>query len=99
MIYYILEHAKTGDCMPEMKRGYTYWEPGSGVEPVRLFTSYAGALHARRWWAAGTAYNTHSSYDDFGDCDTELRIKPVPGRSKSDLEIVAVRLTKDINKG
>ena len=93
-IYYILEHKKTGDCMPELKRGYTHWEPGTGIEPVRLFTTKQGASQSRDWWAAGIAV-ANPVHDEWGMAEgVELNISVVEGRRKDDLMIVPVTLVQ-----
>lgn len=100
--FWIIVHKPTNDVMPEMKGGYTYWEPVKGevgfISP-RLFTTLRGAKCAARWWANGPVVEkvTQSRSSDIFGFDDEINTTftgtPITGRSIDQLEIVEAHLS------
>ena len=91
---YALRHRATRRFMPELKGGYSYWEPAEGEvdAPVRLFPATLNACRARDAWARGHHYMVTNEHWESGEIDAHLDIEPVPGRNRDDLEIVEMTL-------
>lgn len=102
MIYYMIRHKKTGEYMPQLKRGtgYSHWNPAKvqtaehfkkkilGVP--RLFPSLRIARQCIVAWNA-MPNARYEGYTSFGEDDYNVNFKP-DGRTKEDLEIVEVNI-------
>ena len=100
MDVYVIRHKATGQLMPEMKRrGYSHWNPTTGVVPTnaratpRLLPSAVSATRCIAQWAANpngfNSYQSRTWYDPDGDSFVDS--KP-DGRAKTDLEVVPMQL-------
>lgn len=101
-VQYVIRHKRTGELMPQMKkgRGYSHWNPDNPKEILanifipRLCRDRKHASRIISMWAAnpnGRYYVGRMSY--YGDEDCGVDIKP-DNRQKSDLEIVRVELVE-----
>lgn len=81
--------------MPEMGRGYTYWEPVVTEDKPRLFRSKRGAQQAIAAWARGEHYREDHQSCDWGGYDewSSVEVKTETQRAAEDLEVRVVRLT------
>ena len=104
MEWFIVRHKPTGAYMPEMGRGYTYWEPPAmnpcGEKP-RLFPSKHGAKQAVAAWARGEHVRQTGRTGDLWGCDDWSAVEVVPGtqRDASELEVCVVEINIKENNG
>ena len=91
--WFIVRHKSTDAYMPEMGRGYTYWEPVATEDKPRLFRSKRGAQQAIA--ARGEHYRKDHQSFDWGGYDewSSVEVKPETQRVAADLEVRAVKLT------
>lgn len=97
-VLYAVRHRETGKFMPQRPtgRGYTYWEPlGEETRTPRLFPTKRGAQIAVACWAQGEFRRDYHPGDwGFDDGQDEIAITPREDRTKTDLEVVPIRLTQ-----
>jgi hypothetical protein len=95
--YYAILHKPTGAYLPlsPTRRGATWVEPG-GIP--RLFrTSRHAALALRHWLAGKQSVHVERNGDWFGvDDHMYTQVEFVRSRRRADMEIVKVRLTRDL---
>jgi hypothetical protein len=91
--YYIIRHKPTGAWMPQMRGGFSYWEPTFNHNPPRLFNTARAAKNALTCWLQGR-WSQGMTSGDFWDPPEPTRLEPhaVPGRRGEDMEVVAVTL-------
>lgn len=102
---FAIRHKPTGFFLPNPKgkggNGGSFVEPVDGNEEVpRLFHKKQSAKAALTAWLRGHHYATWG-YDDgdgfswgSGQYVEDISVKPVPGRNKEDMEIVAFQLVE-----
>jgi hypothetical protein len=93
--WYIVRHRKTGAYMPEMGRGYTYWEAEPTTAKPRLFPTARGARMAIQAWARGEHKTEHRQSVDWGGYDEGSFVGITPGteRDAAQLEVQPVSIT------
>lgn len=111
MRFFLIRHIKTGEFMPELKRGrgYSHWNPDKkdSLNQVsekkltgtpRLFPSRRSANGTiARWNSTPNGRMTYRSAGPFGEEDYDIDIKD-DGRKKEDLEVVEVELVVEPHK-
>lgn len=103
MIFYMIQHRRTGEFMPELKRrGYSHWNPDKAetatgvlknllIGTPRLFKSIRSAKYAIVGWKSTPNGRYHTYQSHGGDWDEDIHVKP-DGRKKEDLLIVKVEI-------
>lgn len=99
MTFYVIRHVKTGQVMPQMKRGrgYTHWNPTTDAKVFaattvpRLFPSERAARKAFDAWINWPNLE-HTIVDRWEGGDTDHRDHKDDGRTPFDLEVIPVCL-------
>lgn len=88
--YLAIRHNPSGGFLPQMTSyGFTRCAP-SLVDPPRLFTKIGAAKQALDRWLQGEWFE--GFYDDERGLQ-DIRIQPVAGRRREDMEIVEIEIT------
>ena len=79
-----IRHKPSGGFLPSLNSyGFTRAEP-TRDQPPRLFTKHGAALQALNSWLEGEWFETPE--------DAVLRVRPVAGRRREEMEIVEIEL-------
>lgn len=99
MSFFIIKHKASGEIMPMLGRGSTYWEPvvssrmsekqkKKHLHTPRLFARKSDAANSIRWWAEGRWRNDPEDGMPIKVQDQGLAVL----RRPSQLEIIEVEL-------
>lgn len=96
LTFYAIRHKPSGGYLPEpagrMGRGGSHVEPATDGTRPRLFTTERAARIALSTWLKGKVVRA-SGYDyKNGDYWEDVKLIPIPSRSREDMEIVSTSL-------
>lgn len=98
MKYYAIKHKPTGLFMPQMRGGFSYWEPKGEPQPPRLFATRRAAANALTCWANGRYakrfVTTQDSWDEpYYQSEAGTEAEPDITRRRDDLQVVEITLS------
>ena len=85
--------------MPQMRNGFSYWEPEGKPQPPRLFATERAAKNALTCWLQGQfrkRFETESDGWEFAPYTVAAgtEAEPVIGRKRDDMEVVRLSLVE-----
>lgn len=98
MKYYAIKHKPTGLFMPQMRGGFSYWEPKGKQLPPRLFATHRDAANALTCWVNGR-YSRLLATESEGPWGPTYEVvngtvpEPDITRKRDDLQIVLLILS------